>query len=323
MPSFSSTPHHLVNAIEKPELIQPMLSAKFDPSMSIEEALESIDYPVIGMPKIDGYRGIIHPTKGLVTRKLLQWPNKHVWLKVQKHINRLICYDGELVVGTPFATGEGKKEVLRRSSPLMRENEDTPFTMYVFDNFEYPNVPYCDRLVELERGFQTDLPWLKFLEPALLESPAQALAYELEQLALGYEGIMLRDVSGTYKFGRSTLRQGHMIKVKRTVDDDAKIIGFKPRYRNDNPLETDEMGYAKRSSHKANLTPLEMLGAFICKSPNFEKPFNLGSGFDHAHAEQWWQNRDKLLGKWLTYKFIPHGTYEKPRHPIFLNFRED
>jgi DNA ligase-1 len=302
--------------------MKPLLAASFDLEI-LEQQLADLDYPMIGSPKIDGYRGLIDPTRGLLTRRLIDWPNRWVAEKMREHHVRINYFDGELVIGTPFATGKEEKEVFKRSNPLMRHWEEVDFTYYVFDQFMDPDTDYSERLVQLERGFPVDLPWLKFLEPKLIESAEEALSYEAECLAQGYEGIMLRSVDGPYKFGRSTLRQQILIKLKRTVDCEAQIVGFEQRMRNDNEIQIDELGYSRRSSHKENLTPLDMLGAFILKSPSFEKTFNIGSGFDHYHATKWWQERDTLLGKWITFKYIPHGTYERPRHPIFLGFRED
>ena len=67
-------------------------------------------------------------------------------------------------------------------------------------------------------------------------------------LEFGYEGIMLRDPNGTYKFGRSTARDNILLKVKRFLDDEAEVIGIEEKMSNQNVAEKDNFGRTERSS---------------------------------------------------------------------------
>ena len=50
----------------------------------------------------------------------------------------------------------------------------------------------------------------------------------------GYEGLMLRAPDGPYKFGRSTVKENTLLKVKNFLDDEAEVIGFKEQTTNTN-----------------------------------------------------------------------------------------
>jgi DNA ligase-1 len=301
----------------------PLLSAGFDLD-NLESELAALEYPVIGSPKMDGYRILQHPELGAVTRKFLRLPNYHIFDAMR---NADIPYmDGELTVGPPYDDGITGNVFARSNCIMQRESIPTDFQYHVFDYFIDADVPYAERLLYLEERVKTKtekFPWIKFVEPRLLSSPDEVLRYEEEQIDKGYEGIMLRSLDGPYKFGRSTLRQQILIKLKRVVETDATVIGYEPRFHNANEPTKDNLGYTKRSSHKENMEELAMLGRLICQSAAFSEPFSIGSGFDHSFAHEWWEARESLPGKTLSFKYQKTGTKVRPRHPIFLRWQND
>jgi DNA ligase-1 len=303
--------------------LRPLLAAKFDLD-KLEDQLSVLRYPIIASPKIDGIRILCSPQLGPVTRKVKPIPNdyirRHLWVSANDG------FDGELVVGAPHTTGDGT-DVFNRTTRVMRKEGEPDFTYYVFDNYLSPHLPYNTRLQQLVEKFvhsgSHNAPRVKLLESRVLQHPVDVLDYEAECLERGYEGIMLRNPSSYYKFNRGTLREQILIKLKRVTETEGQIINVEPRYRNDNEAQLDALGYTKRSSHKENKTPLDMLGRFIVKSPEFTEPFGVGTGFDHTLAREWWQKRDILLGATITFKYQACGTRDKPRHPVFLRFRAD
>jgi DNA ligase-1 len=299
--------------------IRPLLAAKFD---NIEEGLKSLDYPLFCSPKIDGYRILTHPWLGPVTRKMLQLPNKHIF-RLMKAAD-IPFLDGELTVGPAHTTGDGT-DVFNRTTCVMAREGVPDFQYHVFDDWENPQIPYVERLVKIVLALRgrSDIPWLKVHKFDKAATSEDVLRLEGEYLEQGYEGIMLRHALGLYKFGRSTLKQQHLIKIKRVEDDDGEIVDILPRRKNLNELTRDEQGYAKRSSHKDNKVELPMVGRFIIKSPTFKETFGVGSGFDHCRAAEWWDKKQDLIGKTITYKYQKCGTIDRPRHPIFLRFRSD
>ena len=152
-------------------------------------------------------------------------------------------------------------------------------------------------------------------------------AYEAQQLADGFEGVMLRDPVGPYKCGRATENQGWLLKLKRFVDSEARIIDFEEQMHNDNEAETNELGLTKRSSAQDGKVPAGTLGKFVVeevgKAP-WTEPFRVGTGegLTQELRLKIWKNRSLFKGRIIKYKYQPHGVKDAPRIPIFLGFRD-
>jgi DNA ligase-1 len=140
---------------------------------------------------------------------------------------------------------------------------------------------------------------------------------------------MLRTPNSPYKQGRSTLKEGWLLKVKRFKDSEAEIIGFEEQMENTNEKTKDELGHSKRSSHKAGMVGKGTLGKFLVReigsTPWFGREFAIGTGegLTNELRQEIWDNRDKHLGKILTYKYQVHGIKELPRLPISKGFRDE
>lgn len=115
-----------------------------------------------------------------------------------------------------------------------------------------------------------------------------------------------------------------MLKLKRFVDAEAKIVGFVDEMHNANPAKKDRLGRTKRSKRKAGLVGKGTLGAFLCVDeenfPGFE--FEVGVGLKDDFAAWAWGHRTELLGKTLKYKHFPKGGKDRPRHAVFLGLRD-
>jgi DNA ligase-1 len=140
------------------------------------------------------------------------------------------------------------------------------------------------------------------------------------------EGVILRGINSPYKFGRSTLAEGYLLKWKVLADGEARVKGFIAKEFNNNPQEISELGYAKRSSSKEGMIKLDTLGALLVEGINgkFEGvTFKIGSGFTEEQRKEIWNNKETYRNKTLTYEYQPTGTKNKPRQPIFKCWRED
>jgi DNA ligase-1 len=144
--------------------------------------------------------------------------------------------------------------------------------------------------------------------------------YEAICLEKGYEGVMVRDPHGLYKFGRSGKTDKWLCKIKRFEDAEAEIIGVVEQMRNDNPQTLDHLGRNKRTSHKANKVPKGTLGTLVCRLPSGVE-FEIGTGMDDLQREDMWVAPP--IGKIVKFKFQPTGIKDKPRFPVFLGIRED
>lgn len=301
--------------------IRPMLAASFDDPQNIEPELQFLTYPVLASPKVDGIRWMRPPNDVARSRSWTPLPN----IRFQDFMkNENLAYlDGEVIVGNDPA-----KEGLfnETQSAIMTRDDSRPFSIWVFDYWQFTDVSFASRTFtaqlqvdELRRKGQLNV---NYLEHVSLKSPDEVLAYEKEAIEAGYEGIMLRDPHGLYKFGRSTLKQGGLIKVKRFADEEAEIIGFEALERNTNEQVRNAFGLAKRSSHRSGKVQDNLLGRLLVRSKRWGD-FAIGSGFDVDMRTKIWENQEAYVGKTVTFKYQKHGTLEKPRTPIWKGFREE
>lgn len=283
---------------------------------------KTLDYPVYCTPKLDGIRCLVFNKKAL-TRKFKSIPNHHVRNLLEN--SGLDGCDGELIAPN--------KSFNETQSLIMTEEGTPEFEYHVFDyihpndlsNVRIPSRRYIERMTDLE-DFQKDLkgsvPFLRFVLPVAILSVEELNTYEQKCLSEGYEGIMIRSGNGPYKCGRSTTREGYLLKYKRFLDSEAVVVGFTEREHNENEAEEDELGYTKRSHSKTGMVGANTLGSILVKDPKFgDIPFGIGTGFDDALRKEIWENRKKYLGKLVSYKYQTAGMKDFPRFPVFRGFR--
>lgn len=301
--------------------IRPMLAASFGDPQNIEPDLVFLSYPLLASPKIDGIRWMKPSGEPARSRSWKPLPNRRFQEFMQDPFFENL--DGEVIVGDdPTAVGLFNET----QSTIMTRDDDRPFSVYVFDYWHDASMAFADRTAvakdRVEYLRSRGLMNAHYLDHQLLSTPAEVLAYEEEALEAGYEGIMLRSPRQPYKYGRSTLKQQGLIKVKRFADDEAIIVGFEALQRNTNEQTRDAFGLAKRSSHGSGKVPDNLLGRLLVRHERYGD-FAIGSGFDIETRVKIWENQESYQGKQVSFKYQPHGTKDKPRTPIYKGIRED
>lgn len=298
---------------------QPLLAAKFPDPYNPDLSL--LKYPLYMSPKLDGIRCRIDPNLGAISRTAKRLPNNYIQQEFNMFLKELQYLDGEIFVGSATAS-----DVFNRSqSGVMTEGGKPDFSYHVFDYWANKLEPFSKRILTtagLVRRLESLIHYLKFVKHEVATSINDLEQFEQEQLSAGYEGVMLRSPEGIYKNGRSTMREGYLIKLKRWEDAEATIVGFEPLERNNNPAVADIFGHAKRSSHKSGKVADELLGTLLVRHETFGD-FGIGSGFDVDTRVQIWTEKERYLGRRVTFKFQKVGLKEKPRFPIFKGVRED
>ena len=287
--------------------MRPMLAAATDG--------KNLKYPLLASPKFDGIRALVM-NKVVVSRNLKPIPNDHVQRVFgKKKYNGL---DGELIVGDPCA----KDAFLKTTSGVMSVAGTPDVTFRVFDSYEH-NGTFAQRLAAASALAKTDVN--KSLVPVIhrkLKSEEELFEYEQEMLGLGFEGVMLRDPNGPYKFGRSTGNEGYLYKLKRFEDAEAVVLGCEELEHNLNTATNDLLGRVKRSTAKSGRMAGGVLGALLVRNVADNVEFSIGGGFTQQQRADLWEIRNKLAGKLVKYKYFPTGSKERPRFPVFLGFRD-
>ena len=279
----------------------------FKPMLASDANLDLLRYPLIASPKLDGVRATIRD--GIVySRSNKPIPNKHV----QSLFANCEYFDGELIVGDPTSHTVYRDTV----SEVMSHDKTNGCNFYVFDHIANLSASYVDRRKQLHGVNNT-----VFLHTQMvINNLDDLLAYEDVCLIAGYEGLILRDPISMYKQGRSTTKEGILLKLKRFVDAEARIIGFEERMENTNEKIKNELGRSARSSHKAGKVGRGDLGALHVEYNGLS--FYVGTGFTDTERRHIWDGRDTFLGATIKFKSFPIGVKDAPRHPVFLGFRD-
>lgn len=292
---------------------RPMLAAKVTEEQ-IATHLETTS--LILSPKLDGIRGVVQDGQ-LLSRSLKPIRNKFV----QELLGRqeFEGLDGELIAGSPRA-----KDVYRKSSSAFMSAAGEPnFTFFVFDYRTCPKFDYCLRLRSLtQRVYLLNSGSIQLLDSARVETLSEVLNYEESLLEQGYEGLILRHPDMPYKYNRSTVKEGGLLKLKRFQDSEAEILSVEQLFHNENPAKISELGLTKHSSHKANKRPGLTMGYLRVRDIHTDQEFNVGTGFSAEERKQFWIDWIPSIGKIIKYKYFAIGVKDLPRHPVYLGLRD-
>lgn len=284
------------------------------------EAPKNLKFPLYATPKLDGIRCCITQDLKAITRSLKPIPNDYIRSQLEG-IPELNGMDGELIVGDPTAedcyhTTQG--------AVMTKAGRPENFTFFVFDYWNRDGATSWELgqdFVSMALNHIVD-ERVKLLGSAFIKTQTELDAYENDMLQLGYEGLILRYPGSPYKFGRSTAKEGYLLKLKRFVDAEATIVGFEELMRNGNEAKTNALGRTERSSHRAGLVGGGVLGGLLCHDLASGQAFTLGTGFNAKQRSDIWARREELMGKLVKYKSFKIGERDAPRFPVFLGFRD-
>jgi DNA ligase-1 len=291
----------------------------------VESALR---FPYFASYKLDGYRAF-HEGGKILTSSANPVTNEHTQALFQ---NRTLAgmphwdfdgLDGELVVGA----WNDPRAFHNTSGPVRRKTGEPDVRWYIFDDrtnpayaFAHRSQQACARVEELHaRGFDR----IDYIPQRMVLNLEDMLAFEKEAVDAGFEGIMLRDPNGRYKYGRSTVNENLLLKVKRFITEEARITGVIEQLENLNEAELDNFGRSKRSENKDNMIGTGMTGAFTVESDKWPRPFQISAtSMTHEERRACFQNQGDFIGELARFKYFPHGVVDVPRHGVFESIRD-
>ena len=295
------------------------MKQSFAPMLASTYAREDINFPVLVTPKIDGVRAIKFNGK-LVSRSLKQIPNIAIRTLIERILPEDGIFDGELSVDS---------DVQKTVSAVMSVNTVLPNNLkfYWFDwvqNSDF-NMPYSIRVLRIYEHMKNNKELKKLniivpLIPAQVDNTEELSLFEKASLIRGYEGVVVRSYAGRYKCGRSTMREGLMIKIKRFEDFEATIIDTEELMHNMNEEQRDNFGRIQRSSAKGNKIRSGMLGVLVARAQN-GKNFKIGTGFTSQQRQNLWASRNDLIGKLVKYRCAGKSKDDVPKCAVFLGIR--
>lgn len=285
--------------------------------VAVEEVdFDRILFPIYGAPKIDGFRCVL--SRQPLTSRLSPFPNRFFNREMSDLLDGPLL-DSEAVVGKR----RGKGVLQRTSSGLTSVEGEPDFTLWCFDT---PQLGYGKRdRLKLTRQIvdRLDHPRIRFLKHTLIEDRTHLNEFLDHYLSLMYEGIILYGTEGHYKFGKGTLREQVMLKIKPFETAEGRITGWFEEQENTNEAKREVTGKLKRSSSKKGKVAKGRLGGFILKDIGTGVTVRVGGGFTQKQRIQLWrmiQEGWDPRGELVRYKKQKMGEKDKPRHPNFVEF---
>ena len=283
-----------------------------------EKLISKVKFPAMVQLKMDGMRFNAIVRNGNVEFRSRNGKEINLLGNLAEDCLRLSCgrdvvFDGELLVGAgddimDRQTGNGILNKAVKGTISAEEAQSVCATLWDVIPYEefvvgHSDSPYQDRFERLQK-LDLSSGRIRLVEFKTVQSLGEAREIFNTYLAAGQEGIILKDLTGTWQ----DKRVKHQIKFKGELECDLEVVGY-------------EEGTGKYAGQ---------LGALVCRSRSTDaEPItvNVGSGFNDDHRTSLWSVRDKLLGKIVALKYNSRIKNKQGGDslflPIFLELRED
>jgi DNA ligase-1 len=307
------------------------------PILACDYETDKAKFPYMGLPKIDGVRALNIDNR-LVGRSGKQFKNK---LNTEFFSDpRFNGFDGEMVVDR--ITGYGICNETTSALGTIKGVIPTRWCLFdlVVDGFNNHESYYvrwrqlCDKVNQLHEMDPSLRDRLWVIPYVVLNTQEEVDAYELQCLDEQYEGIILRDFNGTYKYGRCTAKESNYLRLKRFIDSEIVVTHVIEGQSNQNELEYNPHGYAERSTNAENMVPNGMVGTICGRALKEEKLGDLvvlhkdqeievsPGKMTHEERRYYFEHQDEIIGKIGKFQFFPVGVKDKPRFPTWQGFRD-
>ena len=257
---------------------------------SYEKEAAKVTFPCYWQPKLDGIR-CVAKRQG---NHIIMLRRKGKVFDSLGHIVKVLLKlmkDGDIFDGELYVHGEPFQRII---SWVKREQADTLKVVYnVYDMIS--SEPFHKRFRTLcSRIDHNGLGVVRTVYTASIKNDKEVSKVLDDQLARGFEGIMLRCGGCKYQIGR---RSSQLLKVKKFIENEYTIVDV-----------VEGKGRAK--GH----------GIFVCVT-NANKRFNVMPEGTSEKRSEYWTNRAKYLGEELTVKYFELTKDGIPRFPVGKTIR--
>lgn len=282
--------------------IFPMLAHVFD------KQEKKIKYPCLIQPKLDGHRCIGQYEKDDITCSFSLWSRTRKPIKSVPHINQALrqlfrhmhydypYVDGELYNHAYRENFEDLTSLIRQDEPAAG-HEVVQFHIYDLPIDGKSNAVRQNWLDQFKHTINIlNIDCLKIVESRIANNREELMQMYNEFMDQGYEGAIVRNLDGMYKYKRSYDLQ----KIKQFDDAEFKIVDVKVGTKG----------------------KMKGLAVFICEIPNIGT-FECKLKGELNKLKQYADDPSLVVGKILTVQFQGYTKYGMPRFPVGLRFRED
>ena len=320
---------------------------KFKPMLAPNKRIniQALPYPLLASYKIDGVRGLITDNK-ILSRSLKLIPNKQIQEKFQSltAIETDTYVDGEFYnpnipfqaivscamtqdYNNPTAIKKWNELCKKYDITISREEAFQGIKLYIFDRVKLsnPDEHFNCRFHWVENTYTKNYPKLtEIVKQKIVNTPEEAKQYYEEALEWGCDGLILRSSEGRYKYGRATLNEALIFKLKPYVTFDAKIIGViqATKVNPNAEKKINELGRSITSKKKGDRILINKACDFVVMHEG-KNELKVSIAMNEKEKREVWENRQSYIGRYIEYKGLEVGAKDLPRHPVFLRFRDD
>jgi hypothetical protein len=294
----------------------------------------AIHYPQLASTKFDGFRCLNLCGERLLSPNMKDFKN----IYLMEHLSSLLslCHTDRLVtdgeVWSPLLTFSELSSIIRsHDKPLPSHIKYYVFDLLTEDQWDNNGEPpFIQRYLNYKSTL-AGFPNVVLVEQWHIVDSQEAETFFLGQLEQGHEGMILRQEQAGYKHGRCTTNQDGMWKFKEFTTLDGIIVSCEVQWRLKDGVtrEHNELGHLKREYSQDLYEPDTKIGSFKVRCTDQSKwngvEFGIkpGRGFTDYDKKKWFFTTEKLIGKHVEFKFMPHGSKDKPRIGSLVRFRND
>jgi len=207
-----------INEAETTDIYLPMLALVFS------KRKHDIKYPAYVQPKLDGVRCLVKKINKSTLHFMSRGGKDYNVLQKHPMVSALLEYMqvGDILDGEIYKHGWSLQKItsmVKKYQPETFELEYWIFDTPIRGTFE-------DRFVSMKKSKN-----LKFVETHKIASESEVHTYHDKYVQEGYEGVIVRNADGEYKFGE---RSSDLQKYKEFIDDEFEITGWKVEEQNIN-----------------------------------------------------------------------------------------
>lgn len=258
-----------------------------------------------GSTKLNGIRCFIFVINGIPTRFESRTRKAFKFFKhisedmIANGITTFSIYDGELFnplipfeIICSLVNSDEYVSVTDPETGLTWTTDDIEFHCYDTISLEDLDASYEDRFVNM---LHTSTNTFKFVENVLIEDEETLVTVAKDWISKGHEGLMLRDGSAAYEFGK---RSASLLKYKIMEQAEFEIV---------------DVTLAPNDDMKVQAT-------LKCDAGTFDVGTIKGNKEDNYRL--YYLNRDEIIGKFMTVDYQTLSSYGIPLFPVGIGIRE-
>ena len=271
----------------KDEVLLPMLAHRF------QKRKHDIVYPAYVQPKLDGVRCLAKKIDAKTVKYYSRMGKEFTTLEHLTPVLLKIMEVGQVLDGEIYSHDITFQEIIKLVKKLRAESSTLEYHVFDMIDTKKTNKERALKLVELMFGLEDDSP-IKYLLTEEINNETEVLEKHKKYLSQGYEGIIVRNMTGMYKLkGRSKDLQ----KYKEFYDAEYVIIGGQ-----------------EGTGTEAGCV------VFTCKNIDGQE-FAVRPRGSFELRKQWMLEIDSLIGKKLTVRYQEKTDDGIPRFPVGISIR--